>query len=260
MCLLSSPHSQNGLDPANTFGEPLKHVITLRGQILVSRKFAIRDGPNVRLRCSRNVKKALVSPMKNTRLTTTPPPSPSTVYTFKTSSCMPAPRAHVDPRFFSVSHTTPQPTTTTRPPHHTETETNRDRERQRKKTEKEDRDKERRGDEREEHKTTEENTRPKQEWEPQLPEDRYEGHHSRTCHWLDFCRGTSIQPRNRHMPDNLADEAPALALPRRDVLQGQAVRNVCVFKSDVAKHVATLGCKSVFVRLYPEEPTECVTQ
>ena len=41
------------------FGEPLKHVITLCGQILVSRKLAIRDDPNIRLRCSRNVVCAL---------------------------------------------------------------------------------------------------------------------------------------------------------------------------------------------------------
>ena len=41
------------------FGEPLGHVITLRGPFMVSRDFAIRDEPNIRL------------PMKNTRLTTT---------------------------------------------------------------------------------------------------------------------------------------------------------------------------------------------
>ena len=118
-----------------------------------------------------------MSVLKNTRLTTTPLPSPSTVYTFKTSPCMPAPRAHVENTrtrgagthgvFQRVTHhthhtahtthhtphTTPQPTITTRPPHHTETdrerdrqrerqterERDRDRKRKRKKTEKEDR-------------------------------------------------------------------------------------------------------------------------
>ena len=114
--------------------------------------------------------------MKNTRLTTTPSPSPSTVYTFKTSPCMPAPRAHVENTctrgagthgvFQRVTthtnthtHTTPQPTTTARPPHHTETDTERDRDRREKDRERRQRkktDNERRGDEREEDKTTEE--------------------------------------------------------------------------------------------------------
>ena len=69
---------------------------------------------------------------------------------------MPVPRAHVENTcargagihgVFSVSHTThttPQPTTTTRPPHHTETDTERER------------DIERRGDGREEDKRVEE--------------------------------------------------------------------------------------------------------
>ena len=35
-----------------SFGEPLKHVITLRGPFMVSRKLAIRDEPNIGLRCS----------------------------------------------------------------------------------------------------------------------------------------------------------------------------------------------------------------
>ena len=74
-------------------------------EILVSRRFAIRDEPNVRFRCSSNFHFSLVLPMKNTRLTTTPPPPllpphplpfSFTVYTFKTSPCMPAPRAHVE--------------------------------------------------------------------------------------------------------------------------------------------------------------------
>ena len=38
-----------------SFGEHLKHVITLRGPFMVSRKLAIRDEPNIRFRCSRNV-------------------------------------------------------------------------------------------------------------------------------------------------------------------------------------------------------------
>ena len=40
-------------------GEPLKHLITPCGKFLVSRKFAIRDEPNVWLRCSSNVKRHL---------------------------------------------------------------------------------------------------------------------------------------------------------------------------------------------------------
>ena len=51
--------TENVWDPVVIFGEPLKHVITLRGQILVSRKLAIRDDPNIRLRCSRKVEKHL---------------------------------------------------------------------------------------------------------------------------------------------------------------------------------------------------------
>ena len=51
-------------------------MITLRGPFMVSRKLAIRDDANIRLRCSRNVKKSFVLPMKNTRLTTTPSPLP----------------------------------------------------------------------------------------------------------------------------------------------------------------------------------------
>ena len=108
--------------------------------------------------------KSLISPMKHV-----------SVCTFKTSPCVPAPRAHVlkhvrawcrykrgrferthgdvlsgHTEFFSVSHTTHHNTrhnTTTRPQHHTETETVTDRDRQRRQrqteTEKEDRDRER---------------------------------------------------------------------------------------------------------------------
>ena len=120
-----------------TFGEPLSHVTTQRGPFMTSRKLATRGEPNIRLRCSRDVKHSLVLPMKNTRLTTTPsllplPPLPSlsrvcplkthSVCTFKTYPCVPAPRAHVETRvrvvpvhtgtfldghtgLFSVSHT-----------------------------------------------------------------------------------------------------------------------------------------------------------
>ena len=42
-------------------------MITPCGQILVSRKLAIRDERNIRLRCSTNVKKSLVLPIKNAR-------------------------------------------------------------------------------------------------------------------------------------------------------------------------------------------------
>ena len=53
-------------------GEPLKHVITLRGPFMVSTKLAIRDDPNIRLRCSRNVKHSLVLPMEKKRGFTLP--------------------------------------------------------------------------------------------------------------------------------------------------------------------------------------------
>ena len=46
-------------------------MITLRGPLMVSRKLAIRDEPNIWLRCSRNVKIPLVL------LTTIPIPPPS---------------------------------------------------------------------------------------------------------------------------------------------------------------------------------------
>ena len=80
------------------------------------------------------------------------PSSPSSiVYTFKTSPCMPAPRAHVFPwcrytrlRFgrthghvFGRTHTTHHTAPQDKTQHHTETETEREREEQRKKTEKE---------------------------------------------------------------------------------------------------------------------------
>ena len=55
-----------------TFGEPLMHVITLRGPFMASRKLVIRDDTSIRLICSRNVKNIPVLPMKNARLTTTP--------------------------------------------------------------------------------------------------------------------------------------------------------------------------------------------
>ena len=51
--VLSSLHSENVQDPVVTFGEPLKHVISLRGQIFGKQKLAIRDEPNIWLRCSR---------------------------------------------------------------------------------------------------------------------------------------------------------------------------------------------------------------
>ena len=43
--------TSNEQDLRVSFGEPLKHVITLRGPFIVSRKLAIRDDPNIRLRC-----------------------------------------------------------------------------------------------------------------------------------------------------------------------------------------------------------------
>ena len=118
-----------------TFGEPLWQA----------EKFAIRDEPNIRLRCSRHVKHPLVLPMKNTpsHLHTLPCP-------FDTSPCVPAPRAHVfqhmrvvpaytgtfwtdtyhtphrTPKHNTTQHDTPHHTTTTRPQHHTETEKERE--------------------------------------------------------------------------------------------------------------------------------------
>ena len=77
-------------------GEPLMHVITLRGPFMVNSKLAIRDEPNIRLRCSRNVKHSLVLPMKKHEADDEPPPSLlPPVCPFNTSPCMPAPRAHV---------------------------------------------------------------------------------------------------------------------------------------------------------------------
>ena len=104
-------------------------------EILVSRNFAIRDEPNVQLRCSRNVKRHLFYRWKHEAGDDPPPPtlspSPFTVYTTKTSPCMPVPRAHVENTcargagihrgFQRVTHHTPhtphtpQPTTTITP-------------------------------------------------------------------------------------------------------------------------------------------------
>ena len=108
----------------------------------------------------------LVLQVKNTRLTTNPPspqpppyPLPFSLHRvyIQNFPCMLAPRAHVEntcargarhtrgfQRFTHHTHHTPQPTTTTRPPHHTETDTQSYR------------DKERRGDEREVDKRIEE--------------------------------------------------------------------------------------------------------
>ena len=131
-------------------------------QILVNRKLAIRDEPDIWLRCSAHVKISLVLPMKNILRVST---QHVTVCTFRTSPCVPAPRAHVlkhvcawcphsrrrferahgdvlsgHTGFSSVSHTThrthtPQHktkhNTTTRPQHHTETDRERMRERDR---------------------------------------------------------------------------------------------------------------------------------
>ena len=111
---------------------------------MASRKLAIRDEPNIRLRCSR-MSKTLVLPLKNEAdddpsLSLTSSPcvhSTVPVCTFNTSPCMPVPRAHVENMcargagthgFFQrvthhTHHTTPQPTTTTRPQHHTDRQT-----------------------------------------------------------------------------------------------------------------------------------------
>ena len=63
--------------------------------------------------------------------------------------------------------------------------------------------------------------------------------------WLEL-RGMpwDLQPKNRDVPGNFADEAaPTLELPRPEVVQGQAVSNFHALKSDTAKHGTTLGCK-----------------
>ena len=71
-------------DPVVNFGEPLNHVMTLRGPFMVSRKLAIRDEPHIR-------QNSLILHVKNTRpyLFLLP------VCPFKTSPCVLAPLAHV---------------------------------------------------------------------------------------------------------------------------------------------------------------------
>ena len=51
--VLFSPCSQtsNGHDPVLSPGEPLEQVITLRGPFMASRKVAMKDEPNIELRC-----------------------------------------------------------------------------------------------------------------------------------------------------------------------------------------------------------------
>ena len=107
-------------------------------EILVSRKFAIRDEPNVRFRCSSNFHFSLVLPMKNTRLTTTPPSSPPSplppspcIHSKRPRVCLHAcmlkTHVRVVPAYtgvFNVSHTTHH--TPPQPPHHTETDTERE--------------------------------------------------------------------------------------------------------------------------------------
>ena len=79
-------------DPVVKFGEPLNHLMTPRGPFMVSRKLAIRDGPNI-------VNKSLVLLMKNTISHLYLPHRVSiqnvTVCTLKTSPCLHARRAHV---------------------------------------------------------------------------------------------------------------------------------------------------------------------
>ena len=52
MLFSSCSRTLNGSDSMISFGEPLKHVITLRGPFMASRKLAIRDEPNIGLRRS----------------------------------------------------------------------------------------------------------------------------------------------------------------------------------------------------------------
>ena len=87
---------ENAKDTRGSFGEPLKHVITYCGQILVSRKLPIRDEPNIRLRCKTNVKKTCFTD-ENTPLPVCPLKHVP-ICTLKTSQCVPAPRAHVSTR------------------------------------------------------------------------------------------------------------------------------------------------------------------
>ena len=101
---------------------------------MASRKLAIRDETNIRLRCSKNVEKHLFYRRKTLRVST----QHVSVCTFKTSPCAPAPRPHVETCVRVVPvHNTPQPTTSSRPQHHTETETEKeDRERRQRQKEK----------------------------------------------------------------------------------------------------------------------------
>ena len=48
-------------DQVVALGEPLAQVIPPRGPCMVSRKMAMKDEPNIELRCSRNVHFLIVS-------------------------------------------------------------------------------------------------------------------------------------------------------------------------------------------------------
>ena len=73
------------------------HVITLCGQILVSRKLAIRDEPNILVEMQNKCQKNTCFTDENTPLPVCPLKHVPTC-TLKTSQCVPAPRAHVSTR------------------------------------------------------------------------------------------------------------------------------------------------------------------
>ena len=126
---------------------------------MVSIKLAIRDDPNIRLRCSRNVKSLLVLPMKNTRLTTTPPSTLPPVCVLVNAGTH-GDVLNLHTGFLSVPHHTYTPQTPHALPHitqhHTKTETESDRER---------RQRQRREDQREEGKTREDERKDEREKE-----------------------------------------------------------------------------------------------
>ena len=137
-------------------------MITLRGPILVSRKLAMRHEPDIGERCSAACSKIKSFPMKNTRLTTSPPLTHAhrvyiqnvTVYAGTTrtcvSTCARGAGIHGDVFKFthgdvSACHTTPHHTTPHTPQHKTQDtthNTNITQPQQPPKTEKEDRERE----------------------------------------------------------------------------------------------------------------------
>ena len=67
MLFSTDSRTLNGKDPVLTSGEPLEQVITPLGPISVSLKSAMKDEPNIELRCCSTCSKTLVFPIKNAR-------------------------------------------------------------------------------------------------------------------------------------------------------------------------------------------------